>query len=68
MAPSEEVRRAPTASSSAQAFSAPGDSVLIQPPVYAHFHEDAPRNGRRLALYPAWMDCRGLGLDAAALL
>jgi cystathionine beta-lyase len=23
-----------------QAFSSPGDSVLIQPPVYAHFHDD----------------------------
>ncbi len=35
-----------------QAFSAPGDSVLIQPPVYAHFHEDVLLNGRRLALAP----------------
>jgi cystathionine beta-lyase len=35
-----------------QAFSAPGDSVLIQPPVYVHFHEDVLRNGRRLALAP----------------
>ena len=29
-----------------QAFSAPGDSVLIQPPVYAHFHDDVLLNGR----------------------
>jgi cysteine-S-conjugate beta-lyase len=35
-----------------QAFSAPGDSVLIQPPVYGHFHDDVLLNGRRLALAP----------------
>ncbi|GAA1161571.1 pyridoxal phosphate-dependent aminotransferase [Kribbella jejuensis] len=35
-----------------QAFSAPGDSVLIQPPVYVHFHEDVLLNGRRLAYAP----------------
>ncbi|AFQ51141.1 aspartate aminotransferase [Burkholderia sp. A9] len=35
-----------------QAFSAPGDTVLIQPPVYAHFHDDVLLNGRRLALAP----------------
>ncbi|EMX8447867.1 TPA: pyridoxal phosphate-dependent aminotransferase [Pseudomonas aeruginosa] len=35
-----------------QAFSAPGDSILIQPPVYVHFHEDAVVNGRRLAYAP----------------
>ncbi|MDE3027362.1 MAG: pyridoxal phosphate-dependent aminotransferase [Paracoccaceae bacterium] len=29
-----------------QAFSAPGDSVLIQPPVYAHFRDDVLLNGR----------------------
>src|SRR5215831_19805705 len=29
-----------TLKTAVQAFSAPGDSVLIQPPVYAHFHED----------------------------
>lgn len=32
-----------------QAFSSPGDSVLVQPPVYAHFHDDVLLNGRRLA-------------------
>lgn len=36
----------------AQAFSAPGDSILIQPPVYAHFHDDMLLNGRRLAYAP----------------
>lgn len=35
-----------------QAFSAPGDSVLIQPPVYAHFHNDVLINGRHLAFAP----------------
>lgn len=35
-----------------QAFSAPGDSVLIQPPVYAHFHDDVLLNGRHLAFAP----------------
>ncbi|WP_367318678.1 MalY/PatB family protein [Streptomyces sp. HUAS ZL42] len=35
-----------------QAFSAPGDSVLIQPPVYAHFHNDVLLNGRHLAFAP----------------
>jgi cysteine-S-conjugate beta-lyase len=35
-----------------QAFSAPGDSVLIQPPVYAHFHDDVLLNGRHLAYAP----------------
>ncbi|REG81959.1 MalY/PatB family protein [Marinomonas pollencensis] len=36
----------------AQAFSSPGDSILIQPPVYAHFHDDMLLNGRHLALAP----------------
>ncbi|WP_338662448.1 MalY/PatB family protein [Pararoseomonas sp. SCSIO 73927] len=35
-----------------QAFSAPGDTVLIQPPVYGHFHGDVLLNGRHLALAP----------------
>jgi cystathionine beta-lyase len=35
-----------------QAFTMPGDSVLIQPPVYAHFHNDVLLNGRHLALAP----------------
>lgn len=29
-----------------QAFTAPGDGVLIQPPVYAHFRDDVLLNGR----------------------
>ncbi|WP_085726713.1 MalY/PatB family protein [Pseudomonas sp. R37(2017)] len=39
-----------------QAFTRPGDSVLIQPPVYVHFHDDAQINGRRLALAPLEFD------------
>ena len=35
-----------------QAFSVPGDSVLIQPPVYHHFHDDVRLNGRHLAPAP----------------
>lgn len=35
-----------------QAFSSPGDTVLIQPPVYSHFHDDVLMNGRHLALAP----------------
>lgn len=41
-----------TLKTAVQAFSAPGDSVLIQPPVYAHFHNDVLVNGRHLALAP----------------
>ena len=35
-----------------QAFSHPGDFVLVQPPVYHHFLNDVTINGRRLALAP----------------
>ncbi|WP_209912248.1 MalY/PatB family protein [Paeniglutamicibacter psychrophenolicus] len=41
-----------TLKTAVQAFSAPGDSVLIQPPVYSHFHDDIVQNGRHLALAP----------------
>jgi cystathionine beta-lyase len=41
-----------TLKTAVQAFSAPGDSVLIQPPVYVHFHEDVLLNGRHLAFAP----------------
>lgn len=39
-----------------QAFTAPGESVLIQPPVYGHFHDDVRLNGRRLAVAPLKRD------------
>ncbi|MEU3839490.1 MalY/PatB family protein [Streptomyces sp. NPDC028635] len=41
-----------TLKTAVQAFSAPGDSVLIQPPVYAHFHDDVRLGGRHLAYAP----------------
>ncbi|MGH3260405.1 MAG: MalY/PatB family protein [Trebonia sp.] len=41
-----------TLKTAVQAFSAVGDSVLIQPPVYAHFHNDVLLNGRHLAFAP----------------
>lgn len=41
-----------TLKTAVQAFSAPGDTVLIQPPVYAHFHNDVLLNGRHLAYAP----------------
>lgn len=41
-----------TLKTAVQAFSAPGDSVLIQPPVYGHFHNDVLLNGRHLAFAP----------------
>ncbi|GGJ34925.1 MalY/PatB family protein [Streptomyces brasiliensis] len=47
-----------------QAFSAPGDSVLIQPPVYAHFHDDVLLNGRHLARAPLERANDGYAFDA----
>jgi cystathionine beta-lyase len=41
-----------TLKTAVQAFSAPGDTVLIQPPVYAHFHNDVLMNGRHLTFAP----------------
>ncbi|MFO1069226.1 MAG: MalY/PatB family protein [Geminicoccaceae bacterium] len=35
-----------------QAFTVPGDSVLSQPPVYAHFRDDALLNGRHPVAAP----------------
>ncbi len=35
-----------------QAFSLPGDHILIQPPVYHHFFHDVISNGRRVAEAP----------------
>ena len=49
-----------------QAFSAPGDSVLIQPPVYSHFHTDPVLNGRRLATAPLLRTDVGYRFDAAS--
>ncbi len=53
-----------TLKTAVQAFSAPGDSVLIQPPVYAHFHDDVKLNGRHLALAPLVRTEEGYSFDA----
>lgn len=49
-----------------QAFSSPGDSVLIQPPVYSHFHTDVELNGRHLAYAPLRRDGDGYLFDETA--
>lgn len=54
-----------TLKTAVQAFSAPGDSVLIQPPVYAHFHNDMLMNGRHLAYAPLARSGDRYELDAA---
>lgn len=46
-----------------QAFSQPGDTILIQPPVYAHFHDDPVLNGRRLAYAPLALSDDGYRFD-----
>lgn len=48
------------------AFSRPGDSVLIQPPVYVHFHHDVLINGRHLATAPLAFDGERYRFDAEA--
>lgn len=53
-----------TLKTAVQAFSAPGDSVLIQPPVYAHFHNDVLMNGRHLALAPLERTAEGYRFNA----
>jgi cysteine-S-conjugate beta-lyase len=55
-----------TLKTAVQAFSSPGDSVLIQPPVYAHFHHDVLINGRHLALAPLQRVDDGYRLDLGA--
>lgn len=49
-----------------QTFSSPGDSVLIQPPVYVHFHNDVRLNGRHLAYAPLVREGEGYRFDAKA--
>lgn len=39
-----------------QAFSSEGDSILIQPPVYAHFPGDVLINGRHIAAAPLTLE------------
>ncbi|MET8151711.1 MalY/PatB family protein [Actinoplanes sp. NPDC049668] len=52
-----------TLKTAVQAFSAPGDSILIQPPVYAHFHDDVLLNGRFLAYAPLERNQDGYRFD-----
>ncbi len=47
-----------------QAFSQPGDSVLIQPPVYVHFHHDVEINGRQVTTAPLQFDGQRYRFDA----
>lgn len=53
-----------TLKSAIQAFTSPGDSVLIQPPVYGHFHSDVLLNDRRLAPAPLERTESGYRFDA----
>lgn len=53
-----------TLKTAVQAFSAPGDSVLVQPPVYVHFHQDVLLNGRHLAWAPLERTDDGYRFDA----
>jgi cysteine-S-conjugate beta-lyase len=48
-----------------QAFSAPGDSVLIQPPVYSHFRNDVALNGRLPVAAPLVRTADGYHYDEA---
>ncbi len=52
-----------TLKTAVQAFSAPGDSILIQPPVYGHFHGDVLMNGRHLAYAPLQRTAAGYRFD-----
>lgn len=52
-----------TLKTAVQAFSAPGDSILIQPPVYSHFHNDVLMNGRHLAFAPLTRTSDGYRFD-----
>lgn len=46
-----------------QAFSDPGDYVMVQPPVYIHFHHDVLINGRRLLEVPLTSTADGYEFD-----
>ncbi|MBU6256929.1 MAG: pyridoxal phosphate-dependent aminotransferase [Burkholderiales bacterium] len=49
-----------------QAFSSPGDTVLIQTPVYVHFHNDPLINGRCVSAAPLAFDGMRYRFDAQA--
>lgn len=46
-----------------QAFTQPGDSIIIQPPVYHLFHSIIPNNGRKLIENPLINDEKGYRMD-----
>ncbi|WP_293868378.1 MalY/PatB family protein [uncultured Alsobacter sp.] len=47
-----------------QAFTRPGDTVLVQPPVYAHFEQDPLVNGRHVVRAPLERTETGYRFDA----
>ena len=49
-----------------QAFTRPGDSILIQPPVYGHFRDDVLLNGRFPVCAPLLPTGEGYRYDEAA--
>lgn len=49
-----------------QAYSLPGDSVLVQSPVYVHFHHDVVTNGRRVIEVPMDFDGERYRFDPMA--
>lgn len=49
-----------------QAYSLPGDSVLVQSPVYVHFHHDVVTNGRRVIEVPMDFDGERYRFDPVA--
>jgi len=49
-----------------QALSDHGDSILIQPPVYVHFHQDVLANGREIAAAPLRQEGENYHFDATS--
>lgn len=47
-----------------QTFSRPGDAVLVQPPVYGHFFNDALENGRQVVEAPLKLEDASYSFDA----
>jgi len=43
-----------------QAFTKPGDEILIQPPVYVHFHQDPTANNRNIVVAPLKQNKNGV--------
>lgn len=50
-----------------EAFTAPGDHIIIQPPVYGPFHKLASNHGRELVLNPLLYDENQYKMDLAHL-